>query len=65
VENTLNICRIVVDQEEIYWTDASLKDAGRHTFAAAKIGAEVIPGILESIRKATTGSIVYGIGKIA
>ena len=44
---------IVVDQKEIYWTGASLKDAGRLTFAAAKMGAEVIPGLLESIRKAT------------
>ena len=45
---------IVVDQKEIYWTGASLKDAGRLTFAAAKMGAEVIPGLLDSIRKATT-----------
>ena len=33
---------------------ASLKDARRLTFAAAKMGAEVIPGLLDSIRKATT-----------
>lgn len=28
-------------------------DAGRLIFAAAKMGAEVIPGLLETIRKAT------------
>ena len=28
---------ISVDQEEIFWTGASLKDAGRLTFAAAKM----------------------------
>ena len=28
-------------------------DAGRLTFAAAQMGAEVIPGLLDSIRKAT------------
>ena len=43
---------IIVDQKEIFWTGASLKDAGRLTFAAAKMGAEVIPGLLDSIRKA-------------
>ena len=31
---------IIVDQKEIFWTGASLKDAGRLTFAAAKMGAE-------------------------
>lgn len=46
---------IIVDQKEIYWTGASLKDAGRLTFAAAKMGAEIIPGLLESIRKASKG----------
>ena len=36
---TLNNDRfIVVDQKEISWTGASLKDAGRLTFAAAKMG---------------------------
>ena len=54
---------IIVDQKEIFWTGASLKDAGRLTFAAAKMGAEVIPGLLESIRKATSESVVYPIGK--
>lgn len=28
---------IIVDQKEIFWTGASLKDAGRLTFAAAKM----------------------------
>ena len=51
---------IVVDQKEIFWTGASLKDAGRLTFAAAKMGAEVIPGLLESIRKATSARKAYG-----
>ena len=39
---------------------ASLKDAGRLTFAVAKLGAEMIPGLLDSIRKATTGQTRYG-----
>ena len=56
-------CFIIVDQKEIYWTGASLKDAGRLTVAAAKMGAEVIPGLLESIRKATTEWREYGKGK--
>ncbi len=43
---------IIVDQKEIFWTGASLKDAGRLTFAAAKMGAEIILGLLDSIRKA-------------
>ena len=56
---------IIVDQKEIFWTGASLKDAGRLTFAAAKMGAEVIPGLLETIRKATSGRREYGKGKKA
>ena len=56
---------IIVDQKEIFWTGASLKDAGRLTFAAAKMGAEVIPGLLASIRKATSESVAYPTGKIA
>ena len=56
---------IIVDQKEIYWTGASLKDAGRLTFAAAKMGAEVIPGLLDSIRKATTERRDYSTGKKA
>ena len=54
---------IVVDQKEIFWTGASLKDAGRLTFAAAKMGADIIPGLLESIRKATSERREYGKGK--
>ena len=54
---------IIVDQKEIYLIGASLKDAGRLTFTAAKMGAEVIPGLLESIRNATSSCIVYPIGK--
>jgi hypothetical protein len=54
---------IIVDQKEIYLTGASLKDAGRLTFAVAKMGAEVIPGLLESIRKATSERKEYGKGK--
>ena len=53
---------IIVDQKEIFWTGASLKDAGRLTFATAQMGAEVIPGLLESIRKATTEQREYGKG---
>ena len=61
---TLNNDRfIIVDQKEIFWTGASLKDAGRLTFAAAKMGAEIIPGLLESIRKATSERLEYGRGK--
>ena len=63
---TLNNDRfIIVDQKEIFWTGASLKDAGRLTFAAAKMGAEVIPGLLDSIRKATSERREYGKGKKA
>ena len=56
---------IIVDQKEIFWTGASLKDAGRLTFAAAKMGAEVIPGLLDSIRKATSESVAYPTDKSA
>ena len=56
---------IIVDQKEIFWTGASLKDAGRLTFAAAKMGVEIIPGLLESIRKATSERREYGKGKKA
>ena len=50
---------IIVDQAEIYLIGASLKDAGRLTFAVSKMGAKVIPCLVASIRKATpvtTGS---------
>ena len=58
-------CFIIVDQKEIFWTGASLKDAGRQTFAVAKMGPEVIPGLLASIRKATSEQREYGKGKRA
>ena len=51
---------IIVDQKEIYLIGASLKDAGRLTFAVAKMGGEVISGLLESIRKATSNRKEYG-----
>ena len=51
---------IIADRKEIFWTGASLKDAGRLTFAVAMLGAEMIPGLLDSIRKATTGQTRYG-----
>ena len=54
---------IIVDGKEVFWTGASLKDAGRLTFAAAKMCAEIIPGLLDSIRKATTERREYGKGK--
>lgn len=52
-----------MQKKEVFWTGASLKAAGRLTFAAAKMGAEVIPGLLESIRKATEERREYGKGK--
>ena len=55
---------IIVDGKEIFWTGASLKDAGRLTFAAAKMGGEIIPGLLDSIRKATSDRREYGKGKL-
>ena len=54
---------IIVDGKEVFWTGASLKDAGRLTFAAAKMGGEIIPGLLTSIRKATSERREYGKGK--
>jgi len=44
---------------------ASLKDAGRLTFAAAKMGGEIIPVLLDSIRKATSESVAYPTDKSA
>ena len=37
----------------------------RLTFAAAKMGGEIIPGLLESIHKATSERREYGKGKKA
>ena len=45
-------CEVATDQ--VHPAGASLKDAGRLTFAVAKMGGEIIPGLLASIRKATT-----------
>lgn len=55
---------IIVDNCEIYSIGASLKDAGRLTFGVSKMGVQVIPGLLDSIRKATTESREYGTGGI-
>ena len=51
---------IIVDGKEVFWTGASLKDAGHLTFAVAKMGGEIIPGLLDSIRKATSERREYG-----
>jgi len=51
---------IVVDGKELFWSGASLKDAGRLTFAAAKMGGEAIPGLLASLRAAASSSTEYG-----
>ena len=40
-------------------------DAGRLDFAAAKMGAAIIPGLLDSIRKATSERREYVKGKKA
>jgi len=50
---------------KVFWTGASLKDAGRLTFAAAKMGPEIIPGLLASISKATAESVAYPTDKSA
>lgn len=55
----------IIDVKDLYLTGASLKDAGRLTFAAAKMGAEIIPGLLDSIRKAASDRREYGKGKKA
>ena len=51
---------IIADNTEVYWVGASLKDAGRLTFAVAKIGADIIPGLIDSLRKATSDQKEYG-----
>ena len=53
----------IIDVKDLYLIGASLKDAGRLTFAAAKMGAEIIPGLLDSICKATSDRREYGKGK--
>jgi len=44
---------IIADRKEIFCIGASLKDAGRLTFGVSKMGPEVIPGLLASIRKSS------------
>ena len=53
---------IIVDGKEVFWTGASFNDAGRLTFAAAKMGAEIIRGLLNSIRWVTSDCREYGVG---
>ena len=62
-KSTCGICHdrfIVVDQKELYLIGASLKDAGRLTFAVSRLGEALIPGLLDSLRKATTARVTYG-----
>ena len=62
-KSTCGICHdrfIVVDQKELYSIGASLKDAGRLTFAVSKLGEALIPALLDSLRKATSAQVSYG-----
>ena len=62
-KSTCGICHdrfIVVDQKELYSIGASLKDAGRLTFAVSKLGEALIPTLLDSLRKATSAQVSYG-----
>ena len=54
---------IVIDQKELFWTGASLKDAGRLVFAVARMGAELIPGLVAAIRNAASESVAYPTAK--
>ena len=63
-KSTCGICHdrfIVVDRTELYLIGASLKDAGRLTFAVSKMGASLIPGLLDSLRRATRAQTSYGV----
>lgn len=51
---------IIVDGKEIFAVGASLKDAGRQTFAVVKSGLETISGLLTNLRNAITSLKVYG-----
>lgn len=51
---------IIVDRKELYSIGASLKDAGRLTFAASKMGESLIPVLLDSLRRATSAQVSYG-----
>ena len=56
-KSTCGICHdrfIIVDRKELYSIGASLKDAGRLTFAVSKMGEELIPALLASLHKATS-----------
>lgn len=62
-KSTCGICHdrfIVVDQKELYSIGASLKDAGRLTFAVSKMGEALIPALIDSLRKATSTQVSYG-----
>lgn len=52
---------IVVDRNELYSIGASLKDAGRLTFAVSKMGEALIPALIDSLRKATSVQAFYGV----
>ena len=61
-KSTCGICHdrfIVVDRKELYSIGASLKDAGRLTFAVSKLGEALIPALLDSLRKATSAQMSY------
>ena len=63
-KSTCGICHdrfSVVDRTELYLIGASLKDAGRLTFAVSKMGASLIPGLLDSLRRATRAQTTYGV----
>ena len=51
---------IIADRQEIYWIGASLKDAGRLTFAVAKLESSLIPALLASLEKAVSARTEYG-----
>lgn len=62
-KSTCGICHdrfIIVDREELYSIGASLKDAGRLTFAVSKMGESLIPALLDSLRNATSAQMSYG-----
>ena len=63
-KSTCGICHdrfIIIDRTELYLIGASLKDAGRLTFAVSKMGASLIPGLLDSLRRATRAQTTYGV----
>lgn len=63
-KSTCGICHdrfIIIDRTELYLIGASLKDAGRLSFAVSKMGAALIPGLLDSLRRATRAQTTYGV----